>query len=831
MDHAPTHPYQRAAGSTLLVLAVPLLWWVSCPAWQIIVEPMQFLFWHNVVEAFAIVVAMLVFVTGYNSILSVRGRAVVLLGVAFFGVGLLDLLHTLSYAGMPDAVTPNTAQKSIFFWLAARMLAACALLAYAWLPTIPDLAKLKKRIALTIMVTVVGVLAYVGLFLSDRTPALFVDGQGLTPLKIGLEWLIIVVNLATIAVLWHRRKKLVSECVMALGFAAAMSAVSALFFTILGTVNKDGANVLGHIYKVAAYLYLFHATVIESLRRPFERIEMQHLRERLVLSAAPDGVLLVDQNGKILLANPAMATLSGYSVEELIGCNVDLFLPPHLRARHAQSMRDYFVAPQARSMGSMDLKLRRQDGQLLPADISLGYWEDEGTRYVIAYIRDLTERKKFEESLQHQAAHDELTGLSNRWSFRIQLNQALARSKRSGLRIAVLFLDLDNFKNVNDSFGHVMGDALLVQVGKRIRAVLRESDTLARMGGDEFAILLTDLANVDEAVSAGTKILLALQPSYDLQGHEIYSVGSLGLALFPDDAQDSETLLRYADMAMYQAKQAGRGTYACYTQEMDRRSHENMLLHTRLKEAITEGNLRLHYQPQVDVRSGAIVGAEALLRWHDSVLGDVSPARLIPVAEATGLILPLSDWVLEAACAQIAAWTQAGTPLHVAVNCTAQQFHQGNLPEKVRAALERTGAQAQWLGIEITESIAMTRPEQAREQLTALVTLGCSVALDDFGTGYSSLAYLKALPVSKLKIDKSFMDGIPHDPSDSTICQAIIALAHSLGMTLVAEGVETNAQLDFLRSHGCEVYQGWLFAKAIEANDLTARLQIRSTYC
>lgn len=330
--------------------------------------------------------------------------------------------------------------------------------------------------------------------------------------------------------------------------------------------------------------------------------------------------------------------------------------------------------------------------------------------------------------------------------------------------------------------------------------------------------------DVGEAVSVAAKLLVALQQSYRLQDQDVYSGGSLGLAFYPDDAQDSDALLRYADMAMYQAKQAGRGTYACYSQEMDLRAHEDMRLHTRLKEALAQGVLQLHYQPQVDVASGAIVGAEALLRWHDSELGNVSPLRFIPVAEATGLILPLSDWVLETACAQIAAWAAAGTPLRVAVNFSAQQFRQRNLPEQVRAALARTGAQAQWLDIEITESVAMTQPEQAREQLDALVGLGCGVAMDDFGTGYSSLAYLKVLPVSQLKIDKSFMDGIPDDANDATISCAIIALAHSLGMTLVAEGVETEAQLDFLRQHGCETYQGWLFAKAMNANELTKLL-------
>jgi diguanylate cyclase (GGDEF)-like protein/PAS domain S-box-containing protein len=825
MQSRHKHPYQSATGWFLLTLALPLLWWVSHPSRQIVVAPTQFVFWHSVVELFAVVVAMLIFVTGYRAFLSVRKGAVVLLGLAFLGVGLLDFLHTMSYAGMPDAVTANSAQKSIFFWLSARMLAAAALLIYALLPTVPDVSKRRKRLALALMLAGVGMVGYVGLTWPDRLPALFIDGQGLTPLKIGLEWLIITIHLFTLAVLWHRRVELARECVMALGFAVALSAVSELFFTMLGVIDKDVANVLGHLYKVAAYLYLFHATFNEALRRPIERIEIQNLREKLVLSSAPDGILWVDQKGCILMANPAMETLSGYSTQELVGQNVDLFLPLHLRARHAESMRGYFNAPHSRAMGSMDLKLLRRDGQMLPVDISLGHWEDENEQYAIAYIRDLTERKKFEESLRHRATHDELTKLPNRWLFHLQLNQALVHAKRTERHVAVLFLDLDDFKTVNDSFGHAVGDELLVQVGTRLREALRENDTLARMGGDEFAILLADMGSTDEAISVAEKLLTVLDAPHHLLNQDVHTGGSIGLAFYPDDTQDSESILRYADMAMYQAKQAGRGAYACYSAQLDQPAHENMQLHVRLKEAIDRGKLKLLYQPQVSVGSVEIVGAEALLRWHDEVLGDVPPMRFIPVAESTGLILPLSDWVLETACRQIAAWEQAGTPLRVAVNFSAQQFRQRNLPDKVRAALKRTGAPAHLLEIEITESVAMSQPMQAREQLNALVALGCSVALDDFGTGYSSLAYLKALPVSTLKIDRDFIKDLPHGTNDVKITKSIIALAHSLELTLVAEGVETDEQLDFLRAHGCETYQGWLFAKALEASDLSSRLR------
>ena len=819
-----THPYQSAWGFGLLVLAVPLLWWVSRSAQPAVLNASGFLFFHTVVEVFSVVVAMLIFVTGYRAILSIRKNAVVLLGIMFLGVGLLDFLHLMSYVGMPDAISPNTPHKSIFFWLAARLLGAGALLLYVWLRTVAEVSNRLKRLALALMLAVVGLLAAVGLLWHERVPALFVPGVGLTPLKIVLEWLVIVMNLTTIGVLWRRRLVLQRECLMALMFAAALSAVSELFFTMLGINDKDAANAIGHAYKVAAYLYLFHATFNEALQRPLHRLEVQHLREKLILSAAPDGVMWVDNSGKILLANPAMETLSGYRLKDLIGGNVDLFLPEHLRVRHAESMRNHFTSPHPRAMGVMDLNLMRRDGQLLPVDISLGHWEDEGEHHAIAYIRDLSERARYEDSLKYQATHDELTGLPNRWLFSFQLNQAVAASGRSGKWVAVLLLDLDGFKTVNDSFGHATGDALLVQAGVRMRSVLRESDTLARMGGDEFAILLTDLSSTDEAVSVVSKLLAALSASYHLLNMEIHSSASVGLAFCPDDAKDSDTLLRFADLAMYQAKDAGRGTYSFYSSDLDWRVREDMQMHNRLKDAIAQGYLSLHYQPQVDVATGIINGAEALLRWHDPVLGQVCPARFIPVAESTGLILALSDWVLETACTQIATWMQAGTPLRVAINVSAQQFRQFDLPEKVGNALARTGARAQWLDIEITESAAMKQPEQAREQLDALVALGCRVALDDFGTGYSSLSYLKALPLHKLKIDKSFMDGVPHDANDVAISRAIIAMAHSLGMTLTAEGVENAAQLAFLQEHGCETYQGWLFAKAISAAALTERL-------
>jgi len=824
MPQRHAHRTYRHAATALLLLALPLFWWVMHASQLVLPEPMFFVFSHTAVEMFSVVVAMLIFATGYRAILSQRKGAVVLLGIGFLGVGVLDFLHTMAYAGMPDAITPNSPQKSMFFWLAARLLAGASVL-----PNGGEIATARKRWAVVCMLAVLVAVATVGLLAPDQAPTLFVAGQGQTALKIGLEWTVIGLNLLTLGALWRRRHHLQDEALPILGFTVALAAVSELFFTQIGIVDKDLANAVGHLYKVAAYLFLLEATFNESMRRPLERIQAQNLREKVVLNAAPDGVLWLNGSGRILMANPAMEALTGYRPDQLLGQGVEIFLPSEQRKQNADGMHQVFRSTQPGALsGGVDLDLACQDGHALPVNLSLGSWVDNHERHTIAYIRDLTERKKSEASLRHQASHDELTGLANRWLFRLRLIEAIAQARQSGHKVAVLLIDLDHFKNVNDSFGHATGDALLRIVGQRIQSHIRPGDTLARMGGDEFGILMGGLGDVDAAVEQASALLAALQSAFELNSEQVHTGASMGLSFFPMDGADADTLLRYADMALYHAKGSGRGVHACYSPDMEKHVQDDLRLHTRLKEALSQGKLQLHYQPQVDVHTGAVVGAEALLRWNDPVLGYVSPVRFIPVAEATGLILPLSQWVLDTACAQIALWAQAGTPLRVAVNISAQQFRQRDLPQTVQATLQRHGVAAQWLDIEITESAAMSHPAQAREQLDALAQLGCSIALDDFGTGYSSLAYLKALPVNKLKIDKRFMDGIPADANDAAIARAIIALAKSLGLQLVAEGVETDAQLAFLRQFACETYQGWLFAKAMPAEELS-RLLVRNT--
>ena len=542
--------------------------------------------------------------------------------------------------------------------------------------------------------------------------------------------------------------------------------------------------------------------------------------EQVAMQAAPDGILLVDAEGIVIMANPAIEIISGYRTDELIGQSVSLLLAPHLSAKHAQQMRSYFQNPTRRPMGmGYDLWLHRKDGALIPVDVALGHSEAYGGA-AVAFVRDISEVKRLQAQTCYQATHDNLTGLVNRWQFGQRLEQAIQSSTQEGQPFALLLLDLDDFKAINDGYGHAAGDQVLVEVARRLRTVLRASDVVGRLGGDEFTVLLPTLSQEQEAVNTATKLLELLQEPYRVQGFELTCGASAGIALFPHDARDAETLMRYADMAMYHSKGRGRGHYALYAPPMGEKMAEKVLLHDRLKLALAYGGLSLHYQPQVDVFSGEVVGAEALLRWTDPTLGEVPPSRFIPVAEATGLILPLGLWVLNAVCQQILVWQEAGTPLRVAVNVSVLQLQQPDWPDQLQEVLQRHGVPAHLLELELTESEAMADPVLAHQSLTRIKALGISVTLDDFGTGYSSLAYLQQLPISRIKIARNFIEPMLKGDSQAALVRAVIDLSHTLDMTVVAEGVESAEQLRRLHRYGCDIVQGWLYAKAVPAQEM-----------
>ncbi len=542
-------------------------------------------------------------------------------------------------------------------------------------------------------------------------------------------------------------------------------------------------------------VYLINSRDLSERRRAEAR-----LRKIVEATAAP--LLLVDPGGTIVFANPAAAALFGRPAAALQGSPLGL---PVNDARPAE------------------VQIPQPDGTRRAAEMQFAAAELEGREVLVVSLHDLTERKRYESRIEHLASHDALTGLPNRALLRDRVEQAIVHARRTASRVAVMYVDLDQFKLVNDSWGHPAGDALLVEVGSRLRSAMREGDTVARLGGDEFVVLLADVARPGDSAVVARKIAGALAPPIVLDSRETQVTASIGIAIWPEDGEGLEALLQCADVAMYRAKDEGRNGYQYYSGEMGAQARARVELETGLRQALEREELRLHWQPQVDLATGEVRGCEALMRWERPGRGLVSPAQFIPLAEESGLIVPIGEWALRAACREAAGWAAAGLGrIQVAVNLSARQFRQGAVVETVRAALAESGLPAGCLELEITESVLARDLDQVVKALEQVRRMGVSVAIDDFGTGYSSLAYLRTLPIQKLKIDRSFIKGIPEDREAAALVGEIIRLAHVLSLEVVAEGVETAPQAAFLREAGCEKMQGFLFSRPVPSAEFAA---------
>ncbi|PJJ21230.1 PAS domain S-box-containing protein/diguanylate cyclase (GGDEF)-like protein [Janthinobacterium sp. 67] len=544
------------------------------------------------------------------------------------------------------------------------------------------------------------------------------------------------------------------------------------------------------------------------------------LRERIIEVSANAIILCsADAPGYLIeYVNPAFERITGYAAGEVIGQRLEDLQGPE---QGRQDMHAITAALREQREGKAIVRNFRKDGSSYWSELFVAPVRDDGdgpvSHFVVAQY-DISTVMRFEQELEFQARHDILTGLANRALLRERLEQAMAVTRRSGQPLWVVFIDLDRFKFVNDTLGHDAGDLVLKNVAERLCDATREVDTVARLGGDEFVLLLPQHGNGEPGAAILQRIQDAVAQPLQLGEYEFFLSCCMGVAVYPDDGVDADTLIKHADIAMYRAKEQGRGHWQFYASSMNAGTLERLELESELRHALERGQFHLEYQPQLDLASGAVVGMEALLRWQHPQLGRVPPASFIGLAEEMGLIIPIGDWVLRTACAQARAWQLAGHgPLRLAVNLSARQFKQKNLLHAVAQALADTGLDAAHLELELTESMVMHDVEQATTIMAKLKALGVQLSIDDFGTGYSSLAYLRHFPIDVLKIDKTFVSDITHSIDDAAIVRAIISLAHSLRLKVIAEGVETEQQLAFLRQHGCDQMQGYLFSRPLAA--------------
>lgn len=1023
---------------------------------------------HTLLELIAIAVYATIFFAVWNAYGVKQNRSILVFGIASLAVALLDVEHVLSFPGMPDFVTPSALDKSVAFWLAARLLQAFSLLGLAYFSARLCCREWGRHVLLAGALLLVGGVSWVVLFRLDWLPVLFVPGEGLTPAKIGLEYLIIGVLLLTAITL--SRKIFVRDHYDSryLLMATVSLIFSELCFTLCSSAN-DSAIVLGHVYKIAAAFFLYRAVFVETVRTPFRQMEDSQEYFRHLFEMMPDGVVLVDHGGRISSLNRAAERMFRCTREELLGKAVEVLIPQRHRTGHVVNRASYAANPTVREMGDgMRLMAVRQDnGEEFPVEVALnpldkaraggvmcvvrdmshrvkieqqvqqherellaltenqpevvsrfdrqfrrvyvnraiekidgkprdfylnkrfdelgkpdafvetwntqlqkvfdtgqpvefeyyydslrgrrhylgrltpefapdgtvdhvlaispditnrvkaeeenrrlaslldaspdlicvtdpqgvllylnpagramlGWPSDTDIRYVKPYsfyperavkrlresamphaasygmwrgennlvreggkeipvihtllahkneqdrvvywsniIQDFSERKQLESRLLHQATHDKLTGLPNRSVLLDHIRQGMFHAERAEKMMAVMFIDLDDFKTINDSLGHEAGDAMLAEVAGRLKNAVRAGDTICRLGGDEFTVVMESMENVSDVASTADKLQTVLQQPYVLHGRHFSTSASIGITLYPLDGNAAEALLRNADIAMSQAKRQGKGRYHFYTADMNDRIREQLELKEDMRRGIGNQEFVLHYQPKIDLRSGQITGMEALVRWQHPERGLLAPAVFIPLAEESGLIAPLGEWILRAACRQTRAWQLAGlSGLRVAVNLSVRQFAQNDLVGVIEQALKETGLSAEYLELEITESMLMEDADHSVWNLFQLKQLGVTLSIDDFGTGYSSLSYLRHFPVGYLKIDRSFVRDATNNANDAAIVGAIISMAHQLGLKVVAEGVETEAHCTLLREYGCDQMQGYLISVPLPA--------------
>lgn len=790
---------------------------------------------HTLMETLSVAFAALIFVAGWHGYARTRSLNIVLIACAFLAVALLDLGHFMSYPGMPVFATPSGPAKAISFWLAARFISALALLVAISLKWRTLNNPITRYFILAFFIAYTMIFYWLILLHPETFPKTYIAGSGVTAIKIGTEYAIALIHLATavLLLLYIGNRYAANEYTRNLFKAVVIMMLSELCF-ILFSGASDNFNLLGHLYKILSFYFLYKAIFSIGIKSPFDkllrtqnRVDIEKELAQITLSSIGDAIITTNYDGTVLFLNSIAESLTGWSQDEAGGKPLEEVLHLVNQVTRKPLVNPAFISVRDNKIvndepNNHSLLVSRTNQEYAIEYSASPIRNNQG--YILGCVlifHNISEKFQLMEQISWQAGHDMLTHLPNRTLLSDRISQAIAHATRQQHLLLVCFMDLDGFKAVNDLHGHELGDKLLIEVARRLINVVRSDDTVSRLGGDEFVLLLSEIHTMDEVDILISRILEEMARPYLIAQQTLKISASIGVTVFPFDSSDTDTLLRHADQAMYEAKQSGRNRFHLFDASMDLQVQEHHQQLSRLEQAIIRNELVLHYQPKINLKTGKVIGMEGLVRWQHPEQGLLPPLDFLHLAEDSNMIVDIGNLVLHAALRQIAEWHADGHQWKVSVNIAARQLKQHDFIDNLQSILTlHPGAPADMLELEILESSALADMDHVRNIILTCQKMGISVSLDDFGSGYSSLAYLRHLPVNTLKIDQLFVRDMLDDEEDCALVDGILQMARVFKREVVAEGMETAAHGALLLKLGCNVAQGYGIARPMPAAEV-----------